>query len=81
LSNQAQELRTTAASEPDRADSVQVFCADFNISPQTFYREVAARRIRMSKIAGRSVVFRSDRAEYVQLLKAEADARETKPAA
>ena len=49
--------------EPDKADSVQTFCADFNISPQTFYREVAARRIRMSKIAGRSVVFRSDRAD------------------
>ena len=72
---------TPTAAEPDKADSVQRFCDDFGISSQTFYREVAAKRLRMTKIAGRSVVLRSDRAEYVQLMKAEADARETKPAA
>jgi hypothetical protein len=61
---------------PDIADPLKVVARDLGVSLPTLYREIALGRIRLSKIAGRSVIFRSDRQAYVDLLKAEADARQ-----
>ena len=49
-----------------------VLWADLGISLPTLYREAALKRIRISKIGARSIIFRSDRAAYVALLKSEA---------
>lgn len=62
-----------AADMPDIADPINVVAKGLNISIPTLYREVSRKRLRMCKIAGRSVIFRSDRAAYIRLLKAEAD--------
>jgi hypothetical protein len=62
--------------QPDIADPVKQVAADLNISLPTLYREAALKRIRISKIGTRSIIFRSDRAAYVALLKSEADALE-----
>lgn len=67
-------LTTLATAEPDIADTVKQVAADLNISLPTLYREAALKRLRISKIGARSIIFRSDRAAYVALLKSEADA-------
>ena len=64
----------TAAAQPEIADTVKQVAADLGISLPTLYREAALKRIRISKIGTRSIIFRSDRATYVALLKFEADA-------
>jgi hypothetical protein len=53
-----------------------VVADDLGISIPHLYREISKGRIRLSKIGDRSVIFRSDRARYVQMLKDEADARQ-----
>jgi hypothetical protein len=63
-----------ATAQPDVADTIKQVAADLNISIPTLYREAALKRIRISKIGARSIIFRSDRASYVKLLKDEADA-------
>jgi hypothetical protein len=64
----------SAPAQLDIADTVKQVAADIGISLSTLYREAALKRIRISKIGSRSLIFRSDRAAYVALLKSEADA-------
>lgn len=48
------------------AISVRAFCARFGIGRTTFYKEVAAGRLRLTKLGTRSLVFEADVLDWVQ---------------
>ena len=54
-----------------RSKSPKQFCADHNMSPPTFYAEVAARRLRTFKVGRSRKISEAAEAEWIERGEAE----------